>query len=315
MIKGYWRPKDKIVEDSIEVAHSKRNVWLDCVNPSKTELEQLSKMTGVDIREFKDRLVNYERPSTLEGEGYSLVVFGAPVIRKRGTGIASVAILVCKDQTLITLRTEEDTGGIERFRKELLEKNPKYFDSLTLTLFNLFQKIIDTYFEHIEVFQESADRIETSVLENPQKRAIEEIFKIRKSLLFFHKALVANREVVLQIEKEHLSKLSKKDVRKFRDLYNDIVQLVDTVDTQRNVLTGIIDIYTTSSSNQMNQVIKKLTVVASYVMIPTLIASIYGMNFHVMPEISWVWGYPFSIGLMLASILIVYLYFRHSKML
>lgn len=315
MIKAYWRSKDKIVEDSIEASRSKKNVWLDCVSPTKQELEQLSKVTGVDVHEFRERLVSYERPTTVEGEGYSLMVFGAPVLKKKGARVASVAVFVCKDQTLITLRTEEDTGGIERFRKELLEKNPKYFDSLTITLFNLLQKIIDTYFEHIDIFQESADKIETSVFENPQKKAIEDIFKIRKSLLFFHKALVANREVVLQIEKEHLSKLSKKDVRKFRDLYNDIVQLVDTVDTQRNILTGIVDIYTSASANQMNQVIKRLTVVASYVLIPTLIASIYGMNFHVMPEISRVWGYPFSLGLMLASIIIVYIYFRRSKLL
>jgi magnesium transporter len=315
MITAYWRPKDRIVEAKLEVSKSKKTVWVDCLNPSKAELAQVAKLTGVDVVEFNEHSVDYERPTTIENEKCSLVIFAAPVLKKYTADVTSFAIFLCKNNNIITIRTEQEMGGISRFRQELLDKNPKYFDSPTKTVQSLLQKIIDTYFEHFDLFQEAADRIEAIVFEKPQKKAVEEVFKIRKSILFFHKGLVANREVILQIEKQHISRITKKDIPEFRDLYNDLVQLVDTADTQRNVLTGILDIYTSSVSNQMNNVIKKLTVVASYVLIPTLIASIYGMNFRFMPEIPWQWGYPFSLGLMVFSILAVYFYFRRSKML
>ncbi|MFC1742056.1 magnesium transporter CorA family protein [Nanoarchaeota archaeon] len=226
----------------------------------------------------------------------------------------SVAMFLCKNSTVITIRTEE-LETFEKLKQELLEKNPKYFDTRETFVQVLLEKIINTYFEYLELFQEAADRIEAVIFKNPQKKAVEETFKIRKSMLFFHKALVANREVILSIEKQALSRVSKKVLHEYKDMRNDIMQLIDNVDTLRSVLTVILDMYTSSVSNHMNNVIKKLTVVASYVLIPTLIASIYGMNFKFMPEIPWKWGYPFSLVLMGISILVVYLYFRKSKML
>jgi magnesium transporter len=314
MLSLYWRPKGQIVEGKLEALRSKKAVWVDCFNPTKAELDILSKSTGIDLVDFKERIVDYERPTTIEDEKHSLIIFGAPFLTKDGAETTSFAIFLCKNQNIISIRTKE-LEGIDKFKKELSEKNPKYFDSNTRTVQVLMERVVDTYFEHLDLFQEAADKIEAIVFQNPQKKSVEEIFKIRKSLLFFHKSLIANREVVLSIEKQHLSRITKKDLPEFRELYNDVVQLIDTVDNLRNILTGVLDIYTSSMSNQMNQVIKKLTVVASYVLIPTLIASIYGMNFRYMPEIPWKWGYPFSLGLMVASILLIYYYFKRSKML
>lgn len=314
MITVYWRPQDSVVKGKLEALRSKKAVWVDCYNPTKQELESISGMTKVPVQEFQDHLVDYERPTTIEDEKYSLVVFGAPVINKGVGEGTSIAIFICNNQNIITIRTEE-IEGLTRFREGLLEKSPKNINSSSSMVQFMLARIIDSYFDHLELFQESADKIESTVFENPQKKAIHETFKIRKAMLLFHKTLVANREVLSSIEKKYLSRISKKDVDEFRDMREDVLQLIDTADALRSVLTGILDIYTSAISNQMNQVIKKLTVVASYVLIPTLIASIYGMNFKYMPEIPWKWGYPFSLALMIVSILTVYFYFRKSKML
>ncbi len=314
MITVYWRPQGTVVKGNIESLRSKKTVWVDCLNPTKQELEEISKLTHVPVPEFQDRVVDYERPTTSEEEKYSLIVFGAPVLNKGVGEGTSLAIFLCNNQNLVTIRTEE-IEGMTKFKEDVLAKNPKHIDSSTKMVQFMLARIIDTYFEHLELFQESADKIESTVFENPQKKAIHETFKIRKAMLIFHKTLVANREVISSIEKHQLSRLDKKDIDGFRDMREDVLQLMDTADTLRNVLTVILEIYTSSMSNQMNQVIKKLTVVASYVLIPTLIASIYGMNFRFMPEIPWKWGYPFSLALMIASILLVYYYFRKSKML
>lgn len=314
MITVYWRSKDRVIKGDLKALKSKKNVWLDCYNPTKKELEDISKITKIDVSEFKEHIVRYERPTTFESENYSLIVFGAPVVRNSKIEATSVAIFLCNDQNVVTIRTE-DVEGLSNLAKELLEKNLKHMDSLSKLIQLMMERIISTYFEYFDKFQESADKLEHSIFQNPQRKSIEEVFKIRKSMLFLHKSLIANREVLLGIEKQYLSRLTKKEIHEFRDMRDDILQLIDTEDMLRAMLTSTVDIYTSSLSNQLNQAMKKLTVVASYVLIPTLIASIYGMNFRYMPEIPWKLGYPFSLGLMIVSILVVYYYFKKSKML
>ncbi len=314
MITVYHRPNNHVVEGKIENLKSRKTVWVDCYNPSRAELDEISKLVGIPKSEFREHLLGYERPTTLETEDYSLIVFGAPIMKGHISRVSSVAFFMCKNQNVVTLRTAE-ISALSRFKQEMLDKNPRYLDSPTKVLQLMLEHIIDSYFEHMEIFQEHADRIETIVFKDPRKESVEETFKIRKSVLLFQKALIANREAIFSIEKKNLSRLAKKDLFGFRDIREDVMQLIDSGDTMRSLLAGVLDIYTSAVSNQMNEVMKKLTVVASYVLIPTLIASIYGMNFKNMPELSWKLGYPFSLLVMAVSIISVWLYFRKSKMI
>jgi len=100
-------------------------------------------------------------------------------------------------------------------------------------------------------------------------------------------------------------------------LYDDVTQLIDTEGTYRDILTGTLDIYLTSVSNDLNKVMKTLTIVASFVLIPTLITGVYGMNFNVnspfnMPELTWQYGYFFALGLMALSIILTYVFFKRK---
>lgn len=314
MLNVYAKEKNKVVKTELKILKSKTVAWVDCYKPTKDELEQLSTITKVPVTEFKQHITKYERPNTFEFESYSLIVFGVPYVENKNIKITSIAIFLFNNRNIVTIRSEE-IDGITNFMHDLIEKNPKYFDSHTKTVRVLLEKILNDYFIFLDMFQDIAERIEGIVFHNTQSKSIEEVFRLKKTMLFFHKALLANREVILAIEKEYVSKLSRKEIHEFRDLYNDLVQLIDEEETLRDILTGVTNIYMSSVSNNLNQAMKKLTVVASYVLIPTLIASIYGMNFKVMPEIPWVWGYPFSIGLMILSILAMYLYFKHSKWL
>ena len=167
--------------------------------------------------------------------------------------------------------------------------------------------------EHIE---EEIDQIEDAVMDNPRKATIEKIFSTKKTLIFFHKALTANREVITSIEKEYVKDIDKNNIKRFRALYSDITQLIDSAGTYRDILTGTLEIYLSSVSNNLNQVMKTLTIVASFVMVPTLISGIYGMNFAYIPEMHTAlgekYGYYFALGLMALSIGLMYAYFRRK---
>ena len=125
--------------------------------------------------------------------------------------------------------------------------------------------------------------------------------------------MAANREVIASIEKEYLTEIDKAGAKRFRTLYNDTVQLVDMSATYRDILTGTLDTYLSSVSNNLNQIMKTLTIGASFVLVPTLIASIYGMNFKFMPELHWKYGYIFSIGIMALSVFATWLFFKRKN--
>ncbi|HLD03026.1 MAG TPA: CorA family divalent cation transporter, partial [Candidatus Nanoarchaeia archaeon] len=199
--------------------------------------------------------------------------------------------------------------GIESNRFNVYERGMSYFT------YRLLDETFNRYFAIMDFIEEKIDKIEDRVIERPDKVTAQDIFSMKKTLIFFHKALTTNRDVVTSIEKEYISQIDKKNIKRFRTLYNDVTQLIDMVGTQRDIMTGTLDLYVSSVSKNLNETIKTLTVIASFVLIPTLIASIYGMNFDTsspwnMPELAWEYGYVFSLGLMVASMVIIYIYFR-----
>ena len=120
------------------------------------------------------------------------------------------------------------------------------------------------------------DKIEDEVIKNPSKNLMVDIMHTKRALIYFSKDLVGNREVVAGIEKEYVLHIEKKIIKQFRNIYNDVVQLIDMVSTYRDILTGAMEIYISSISNNLNTIMKTLTIISAFVLIPTLISGIYG---------------------------------------
>src|SRR3989344_8740095 len=315
MIKVYKDTKRGVVEGSIKDLGNKPVCWADCLNPSKADLDEISKIANIDVADLKDTLGEEERPKVLDLDKYSLITFRAPYLEHKEVHISTtpIAILISKNKNnLITLRTKE-IASIERLRQILLERNTLLQKGTSFFLYRLLDEILNSYFLILSTIEEKIDRIEDEVFEKPSRQTVQQIFAIKKTLIFFHKALTANREVITSIEKEYVKEIDKKNIKRFRSLYNDITQLIDTEGTYRDIMTGTLEIYLSSVSNNLNQVMKTLTIVASFILVPTLIAGIYGMNFVFMPEINTPfgqkYGYYFALGLMVLSVLAMYLYF------
>jgi magnesium transporter len=210
----------------------------------------------------------------------------------------------------VTLRLKEIIC-VERLHKltgtarlHLYEKGVGHF------VYRYLDEILLSYFAIMDRVEERIDAVEVRVFRRPERPTAKEIFSLKKILIYFHKALAANREVVTAIEKEYLKQIPKKDQKKFRNLYNDVVELLDLTSTYRDILTGTLDVYLSTVSNNLNHIMKKLTALASFVLIPTLITGIYGMNFAVMPELNWRYGYFMALGLMIFSVALLYMYFK-----
>jgi magnesium transporter len=290
----------------------KRNLWIDLVEPTHEELIIISDKTKIPIHTLKVGLDVDERPRLVPSDKFSLIIFKSPFFEDHEITTASFGIIITKD-FIITVKAMEvealnkiyqlSTGQ----KKELFHKGTDYF------LFEILNNSLIEYFNLLDKIEEEIDNIETQVIKNPKRKLITDIFNMKKTLIYFHKALTANREVISNIEKGYAREISKKNLQLFRQLYYDIAELIDIEGTYREVLTGTLEVHLSASSNNLNEVIKKLTVYATFILVPTLITGIYGMNFKIMPEIAWQYGYVFALGLMVVSVVILYLFFKKEK--
>jgi magnesium transporter len=156
----------------------------------------------------------------------------------------------------------------------------------------LLDSIVDNYFIVMEKLGEKIEFLEEELVKRPVPETLQTIHHLKREMIFFRKAVWPLREVIGSLERGELP-LVKETTRVYlRDVYDHTIQVIDTIETFRDMVSGMLDIYLSSVSNRLNAVMKVLTIIATIFMPLTFIAGIYGMNFKYMPELEWKWGYP-----------------------
>jgi len=177
----------------------------------------------------------------------------------------------------------------------------------------LIDAIVDSYFFTLEKIGEEIEVLEEKVMQNPSPKELNTIYRLKHDLIFLRKSVWPLREVISALEKDE-SKLIEKHTRVFlRDVYDHSIQVIDTVETYRDMVSGLLDIYLSSISNKMNEVMKVLTVIATIFIPLTFIAGVYGMNFKFMPELEISWAYPLLWLIMISIGVSMFFYFRKKE--
>ena len=283
--------------------------WLDIVAPSDDELKEACekcKLPFAEVQGFADR---YELPRVTSLAGFTVVVFKAPLQHANRAHVSSTSMVFFVSERLVISVHKDEIAAI----KDLSETSDEYLQGLlskgTSTVFaELIERLTRSFFSRLDRIEERIDKVEDEVFANPQTATVKKIFSLKRMLIYFHKALSADRDVLVALHKEGgvLEDVSQRLMQQ----YYDVVQLLDVVATYRDILTGSLDIYLSSVSNNMNAVMKKMAAYGTIVLVPTLITWLYGMNFRFMPELSWKYGYLFAWGLIVSSVVLLWLYFR-----
>ncbi len=200
----------------------------------------------------------------------------------------------------------------ERIRKSKGRIRRKGTDYLT---YALIDTIVDHYFKIFEPIGERLEQLHETILEDPKPESLQEIHSLKREMIFIRRSLWPLREIVNSLVRGE-SKLISDDVVIFlRDVYDHTIQVIDTVETSRDMLTGMQDIYLSSVSNKMNEVMKVLTIIATIFIPMTFLAGLYGMNFKHMPELEWPWSYPVFWVVLIVVFGSMVTYFRRKKWL
>jgi len=176
--------------------------------------------------------------------------------------------------------------------------------------YSLLDAVIDGYFSALEQIGEQVEFLESEVMKNPTPAVLSEIQNLRTHIIFLRKSVWPLREAVNALEKTE-SVLVKKGTKIFlRDVYDHTIQLIDTIETFRDVAASLFEMYLSMVSNRMNEVMKVLTVIATIFIPITFVAGIYGMNFEHMPELKWPWAYPAVWSIIIGVVLGMLLFFK-----
>jgi magnesium transporter len=252
------------------------------------------------IEDFDDyifivlRIISYDEKNEVSSEQISLILGSNFVISLQESNAAVFA------PVLERLRTSKG-----RIRKS----GPDY---LVYTLMDL---IVDNYFETLEKFGEALEYLEEEVVKRPTPDTLQDIHHFKYDMVMLRKSVWPLREVIGRLERGESDLIQEATGIYFKDVYDHTIVAIDNIETYRDILSGMLDIYLSSISNRLNEVMKVLTVIATIFMPLTFLAGVWGMNFKHMPELNWTWGYPASLGLMLVISLVMIYYFHRKKWL
>lgn len=254
------------------------------------------------IEDRQERLVIITQMANLKPQG-------------RGFWLEQVSLILGKNYVL-SLQEEPERDCFDPVRNRL-QKNRGIIrhQGADYLAYALWDAIIDGYFPVLEAYGERLEDLETAAIERPSDRTLKEIYQIRRELLALRRGIWSQRDALNTLLREGHPLLGDRIQPYLRDCYDHTVQIIDTIETYRELTSSLMDIYLSAVNNKMNEVMKTLTVVSSIFIPLTFIAGVYGMNFNSnaspwnMPELNWYFGYPFCLGVMSAIALILTVYF------
>ena len=204
---------------------------------------------------------------------------------------------------------EQIRGRIRNDKSRIRKMGPDFL------MYALLDAIVDSYFSILEKLGEKIESLEDELVGNPTEKTLKKIHHLKKEMVALRKSVWPLRELVSGTERSESALIKETTGVYLRDVYDHTIQVIDTVESFRDMTSGMMDIYLSSISNRMNAVMKVLTMIATIFIPLTFVAGIYGMNFKYMPELDWKWGY-LSVWVVMAIVTICMLiYFKRKKWL
>jgi magnesium transporter len=247
-----------------------------------------------------------QRPKVEHYQDQVLIIAIMVVLNPERTGFTKEQVsLVLGKNYLLTIQEEPEEDCFHGVRQRIeIDRGIIRTQGADYLAYCLLDAIVDGFFPVLEYYGELIEDLEAEVMIRPDRSTLEKIYKVRRELLTIRRAIWPQRDAINSLIRDGSDLISSEVQVYLRDCYDHTVQVMDMVETYRELATGLMDVYLSAVSNKMNEIMKSLTVV-SVIFIPlTFIAGVYGMNFDRaksplnMPELGWYWGYPFCLALM-----------------
>jgi len=306
------------VHELDSITSTYQRVWVDVVGlGSEPTLRTLANMFHLHPLVIEDVVNVHQRAKVEEFDDGLFVV--ARMVDGDDPAVTEQLSMYLKGNVLISFQ-ERPGDCWEPLRHRLRQRRGKVaINDLDYLLYSMLDAVVDSYFPVLESVVEQVDQLEDDITEQVSTEQMSRIHQLRGQLLSLRRSIRPHREMINELVRDSIPQIHPETRVHLRDCYDHVIQVVDTVDTYREVTSDLRDFYLSSVSNSMNEVMKLLTIISTIFIPLSFVAGVYGMNFDPevspwnMPELKWRFGYLFALAIMGAMAGGLLIYFRRRR--
>ena len=280
-------------------------------------ISQFGERFGLHSLAVEDIHHTRQRPKLDDYEGYLFIVLKMLTWDQRTRAIHTEQVsLVVMPRLVLSFQERTPNDVFEAVREAIRTRKGRIcHEGADYLAYSLIDAIVDHYFVVLESLGDEIDRLEDEIVEHPSPEIMRRLQELKRELAFLRNSIWPLREVIGRLERDDTPLIGEHTSVFLRDVYDHTVQVIETVETYRDITAGMLDIYLSSISNALNGVMKVLTVIATIFIPLTFITSLYGMNFHHMPELNSKLGYPLVLAAMAGIAVAMLVLFRKNRWL
>jgi magnesium transporter len=312
---SYDEKEVSTIEESFSALTNDKKTWINITGLYDEEtIEKIGKKLNIHPLLLEDIVNSEHRPKLEVDENHMLAIVKRLYYTEKEYAIKSeqISILLTKNVVVTFQEIEGDDFGLLRKHLRHSVGGIRGLGSDFL-FYRLIDRIVDRYMLEAEALEDRLEEIEGKIIDSPEHKLLHQIYQYKHDVVNFKKVVTPTKEVIAQIYKSDFPYITDKAKFFIKDIQDHIIDVIDHVETSRSMITTLIEIYYSSVSYKMNEIMKVLTIVSTTFIPLTFIAGIYGMNFRHMPELENESGYFVVISLMVVIAIGMFIYFRRKK--
>lgn len=290
------------------------NFWLDISDPGAGDLALLREKFNFHQLSLEDIQRPRMRPKVNQYDHYLFMVLQCPGPLRSSAPSLGQPLYIFLSQHFLVSWHKGPLPFLERIRREyqehpaLLKEGPDYL------LYRLADALADSYVKNLDQLENRLDKVEENIFRSSEQQNLDnQIFRLRRRLISLRKILGPQRDLFNLLLRYNSPFIQEKHRFFYNDIYDQYLRLLDQVETYHDLIDNLLEAHLSATSNRLNETVKVLTIITTIMMPLTIITGIYGMNFDLMPELHWHYGYLWALGWMAVSATSMFLYFRHRK--
>jgi magnesium transporter len=303
------------LEDCLALRDTSTVTWIDVDGVHQTDvLARLGEHYGLHPLTLEDIVSTGQRPKIETFPDYIFIVCRMLRVDPATDQIESEQVSLILGRNFVMSFQERAGDVFDPVRVRIRHGKGRIRKSgADYLAYALLDAVVDNYFFIVERYAEQVEELESQLVDNPSADLLRAIHQIKREMILVRRAVWPLREVIGTILRDE-SELIQKSTRLFlRDVHDHTIQVAEVVESFRDVLTGLQDLYLSSLSHRMNEVMKVLTVISTIFVPLTFVAGVWGMNFEHMPELAWRWGYLAAWAVFISIAAVMLVYFRRKR--
>ena len=305
------------VEDTFKHKDSPLVTWININGLHNVNMvEKAGQHFDIHPLTLEDIVSTGQRPKVDDFENYLFVVLKMLTFDEQAAHISSEQISLILGEHFLFSFQEQAGDVFDQVRQRIRQAKGRIRRSgCDYLAYALTDAVVDHYFGVLEKLGEKIEDLEDELLKEPSAATLETIHRLKREMLYFRKQVWPLREVLNSLVKDQSHLIEETTQVFLRDVYDHTIQVMDTIESLRDLLSGLQDLYLSTISSRMNEVMKVLTIMATIFIPLTFIAGIYGMNFEFMPELKWKWSYPVLWGVLITIFVLMLFWFKRKRWL